>query len=145
VFYMTSPFRPNDRTHSVNVTTPLIRPSADSRLLAQTAVNAAQREFRHGFNYAKAGVILSELRPASVHQGEVDLYAKAGEATPARGRSALMEAMDVLNRRFGRDSVRVGSSTLASHHADVRSLATRQERRSPRFTTRWDEMAVVRA
>ena len=52
---------------------------------------------------------------------------------------------DVLNRRFGRDSVRVGSATLASHDADVRSWATKQERRSPRFTTCWDEMPVVKA
>ena len=56
-----------------------------------------------------------------------------------------MAAMDVLNRRFGRDSVRIGSATLASHDTDVRSWATRQERRSPRYTTRWDEMPVVKA
>jgi DNA polymerase V len=56
-----------------------------------------------------------------------------------------MDAMDVLNRRYGRDSVRVGSSTLASHDSEVRSWATRQERRSPRFTTRWEEMPVVKA
>jgi DNA polymerase V len=145
VFFTTSPFRPNDRPHSVNVTTPLVRPSADSRLLVRTAVEAARREFRHGFNYAKAGVILSELQPASQHQGELDLFAETDEAATPKDRTALMDAMDVLNRRFGRDSVRIGSATLASHGAEVRSWATRQERRSPRFTTRWDEMPVVKA
>jgi DNA polymerase V len=63
----------------------------------------------------------------------------------SRDRAALMDAMDVLNRRFGRDSVRIGSATVASHDAEVRSWATKQERRAPRFTTRWEEMPVVRA
>jgi len=146
VFFTTSPFRPNDRQHSVNVTAPLIRPTADTRLLVATAVHAARREFRAGFNYAKAGVILLDLQPASQHQGELDLFSSDEGGAPApKDRTALMAAMDVLNRRFGRDSVRIGSATLASHDTDVRSWATRQERRSPRYTTRWDEVPVVTA
>lgn len=146
VFFTTSPFRPNDRQHGVNVTVPLIRPTADTRLLVETAVRAARLEFRPGFSYAKAGVILVNLQPASQHQGELDLFSSdEALAPPTKDRSALMDAMDVLNRRYGRDSVRVGSATLASHDTDVRSWATRQERRSPRFTTRWDEMPVVKA
>jgi DNA polymerase V len=144
VFFTTSLFRPNDRPHSVNVTTPLVRPSADTRLLVLAAVEAARREFRHGFKYAKAGVILSDLQPASQHQGELDLFAE-DPASSTRDRAALMDAMDVLNCRFGRDSVRIGSATLASHDTAVRSWTTKRERRSPRFTTRWDEMPVVRA
>jgi DNA polymerase V len=150
VFFTTSPYRPNDRQHSVNVTVPLIRPASDTRLLVETAVRAARQEFRAGFNYVKAGVILVNLQPASQHQGELDLFSgderlAENHAPPNKDRTALMDAMDVLNRRFGRDSVRVGSTRLVSHDEDVRSWATRQERRSPRFTTRWDEMRVVNA
>ncbi len=146
VFFTTSPFRPHDRQHSVNVTTPLIRPTADTRELVEAAARAARHEFRPGFNYAKAGVILVNLQPSSRHQGELDLFSGNVEAAPStKDRTALMDAMDVLNRRFGRDSVRVGSSVLATHDTDVRSWATKQERRSPRFTTRWDEMPIVRA
>ena len=53
--------------------------------------------------------------------------------------------MDELNRRFGQSSVHIGSASTAAHDTDERSWATRQERRSPRFTTRWDEMPMVRA
>jgi DNA polymerase V len=56
-----------------------------------------------------------------------------------------MTAMDALNRRFGRDAVRLGSTAVASQGADLRSWSTRQERRSPRYTTRWAEMPRVRA
>lgn len=69
----------------------------------------------------------------------------AGTAALAeQTRAKLMMAMDALNHRFGRDSVRLGSTAVASSGADVRVWATKQERRSPRYTTRWAEMATVR-
>jgi DNA polymerase V len=148
VFFTTSAFRQNDRQHTVNVTVPLVRPTGDTRLLVATAVETVRRQFRRGFNYAKAGVMLTDLQPASQHQGELDLFTGSDEAeaaAPAKDRTALMDAMDVLNRRFGRDSVRIASASVASNGAEVRSWATKQERRSPRYTTRWDEMPVVKA
>lgn len=149
VFFMTSPYRANDRQHSVNVTAPLVRPTADTGLLVEAAVAAVRTHFRAGFRYAKAGAVLSGLQPASVHQGELDLFPEstsdASTAAPPKDRTALMEAMDVINRRFGRDAVRIGSTLVASHDQEVRRWATKQERRSPRFTTRWAEMPVVRA
>jgi DNA polymerase V len=148
VFFLTSPFRPNDRQHSVSVTVPLVRPTSDSRILITAAVEAVKREFRAGFNYSKAGAMLLDLQPASQVQGELDLFSVAKAPEPHgkdKGRPALMEAMDALNLRFGRDSVRLGSATLASNGAEVRSWSTKQERRTPRYTTRWDEMPLVRA
>lgn len=148
VFFLTSPFRPNDRQHNVSVTVPLVRPTADSRILITAAVEAVRREFRAGFNYSKAGTMLLDLQPASQVQGELDLFSVAEAPEPHgkdKGRPALMEAMDALNLRFGRDSVRLGSATLASNGAEVRSWSTKQERRTPRYTTRWDEMPLVRA
>jgi DNA polymerase V len=154
VFFTTSPFRQSDRQHSVTVTVtvPLVRPTADSRMLVGSAVDAVHRHFRPGFNYAKAGVTLVDLQPASQQQGELDLFSPGEVApqvqpqprVPPRDRAALMEAMDGLNRRFGRDSVRIGSASLVSNGDEVRSWSTKQQRRSHRYTTRWDEMPVVR-
>ena len=50
----------------------------------------------------------------------------------------LMVAMDKLNARYGRGSVRLG---LAGKDADWRM---RRENLSPSFTTRWNELASVR-
>jgi len=148
IFFMTSPFRQNDRQHSVNFTVPLIQPSADTRLLVSAAVNAVRWQFRSGFNYAKAGVMLIDLSPAGQQQGELDLisetlHSRVGGA--GRDRTGLMQAIDKLNRRFGRGSVQIGSASLASNDDDERSWSTKQERRSLRYTTRWEEMPVVRA
>jgi DNA polymerase V len=148
VFFMTSPFRHSDPQHSVNVTVPLVRPTADTGILVGAAVEAARREFRAGFRYAKAGVLLIDLCPAAQRQVELDLPCPACDAPAGAGgrdRPDLMRAIDRLNRRFGRDSVQIGSAALAGDRDAERAWSTRQEKRSPRFTTRWQEMPVVRA
>ena len=148
LFFMTSPFRRNDRQHSVNVSVPLVRPTNDTAVLVAAAIAAVRTQFREGFPYAKAGAVLSDLRPAGQEQGELDLFSPSTPEAVApadTARAKLMSAMDALNHRFGRDAVRLGSQALASNGAEVRVWATKQERRSPRYTTRWDEMPVVRA
>ena len=148
IFFMTSPFRSSDRQHAVHVTLPLVRPTGDSSVLVSAAAVAVRHQFRAGFRYAKAGAVLSELQPVGREQGELELFAEPAAETgaPAESpRAKLMSAMDALNHRFGRDSVRLGTTAAASHGADVRAWAMKQERRSPRYTTRWDEIPVVRA
>ncbi|CAN5133693.1 Y-family DNA polymerase [soil metagenome] len=147
VFFSTSPYRKNERQHEARCVTPLVRPSADTRALVTAATDAVRRSFRAGFNYVKAGVILMDLRSAAEHQGELDLLSAldAGESgAQVVDRASLMSALDGLNQRFGRDAVRIGSSALVSAGARARSYAGKRERRSPRYTTRWDEVPVVR-
>lgn len=148
VFFTTSPFRQHDRQHGVSITVPLVRPVADTRILVGAATSVVGQMFRRGINYLKAGVMLMDLRPAGLVQGELDLFEEANrkglvEGTPAR--PALMATVDALNLKFGRDSVRFGCTSAATHGAELRSWATRQERRSPRYTTRWEEMFGVAA
>lgn len=53
-----------------------------------------------------------------------------------------MTALDALNRRFGRGVVAVAS---AARHGTHSGSTAKQERRSPRFTTRLDEIPIARA
>jgi len=143
VFIATSPHRRQDRQHAPSATLPLSTPSSDTRALINAAVRALCGIFRPGCNYAKAGVVLVDLQPASHEQAGLDLF----EATPrleapGRNRASLMSAMDALNQRFGRDAVTVAS---ASGRPGPSAHASKQERRSPRCTTRLDEIAVARA
>ena len=50
----------------------------------------------------------------------------------------LMAAMDAVNTHYGRDTLRSGASGIEHR------WATRAENRSPRYTTRWDELPEVR-
>jgi len=144
VFIATSPFRKSDRQHNAGVTVPLVRPTADTRLLIGAAVRALEGMYRSGFNYLKAGVMLMDLQPEGHQQGELDLSSGTHEpegSVPRRDRSHLMGALDALNRRFGRGAVAVASAARQGHSG----YAAKQERRSPRYTTRLEEIPTVRA
>lgn len=150
VFFGTSPFRQNDLQYQVSQTVPLVRPTADSGVLVSAAVAAAKSRFKAGFRYAKAGAMLLDLSSAAHQQAELDLFGAqepptaAPGAAPPRNRDKLMAALDVLNQRFGRDSVHLGTTTIASAGEETRVWATKQERRSPRFTTRWAEISTAK-
>ena len=143
VFITTSPFRKHDRQHSPSITWPLVRPTADTRLVVRAAVLAVEAMFQPGFNYVKAGVMLVDLQSEGLHQGELDLQGGASdpEAASPRDRSRLMGAVDALNRRFGRGCVGVAS---ANRTANRDGYVARQQRRSPRYTTRLEEIPAAR-
>lgn len=143
VFITTSPYRRQDRQHAPSATLPLSQPTSDTRVLIDAVVRALRGIFRPGYNYVKAGVMLVDLQQASQEQAALDLFepAQALEA-PERNRANLMSAMDALNQRFGRDAVTVA---CAARRPGPSAHASKQERRSPRYTTRLDEIAVARA
>ncbi|CAG1012663.1 Protein UmuC [Burkholderiaceae bacterium] len=143
VFIRTSPFRKNDRQHSPSLTMPLGRPTADTRLLISAASRAMEHLYRPGFNYVKAGVMLVDLQPEGHEQGELDLFAgtlRTDQSAVRPDRPRLMGALDALNRRFGRGAVTVAS---AAHEGSSSGYTAKQERRSPRYTTRLDEIPIA--
>jgi DNA polymerase V len=83
--------------------------------------------------------MLVDLQPQAQQQDTLDLLE---QAQAPRGGAELMNALDALNRRFGRHAVTVGGT---SHRAGPSAHASRQERRSPRYTTRLEEIASARA
>ena len=144
VFFHTSPYRQHERQHSPSVTMPLGRPTADTRLVIAAALRAVEGAFRPGYAYVKAGVMLVDLQPQGREQGELDLFDLAQEepSPAAAGRSGLMTAIDALNQRFGRDAVTVASAARSGQRS---AHASRQERRTPRYTTRLSEIVAARA
>ena len=143
VFLSTSPFRKQDRQHSPSATLPLKPPTADTRQLAAAATRALEAMFRPGYRYVKAGVVLVDLQPQSRVADEPDLF---GDDTlqPAqrRDRTRLMLALDALNQRFGHGAIDVASAASQPRRS---GSAARQEQRSPRCTTRLDEVITARA
>lgn len=138
-FIHTSPFRRQDAQYSRSVTMPLRRPTADTGALVSSAVRGLEAIFRPGFNYAKAGVMLLDLQPGSVEQGELDLD------TSEPGRAKLMGAIDTLNDRFGRGTVAVASAGLSGKSGDKRRFVMRQDLKTPNYTTSWRELPTARA
>ena len=138
VFIRTSPFRPETQ-YSRSTTVPLRRPSADSTVLVTAALAGLQAIYRPGFKYAKAGVMLLELQSETVQQGELALQPDDGLSVD---RSRLMSVLDGLNQRYGRGTVLIASAGLDGKR---RAWSMKQERRTPGYTTCWDDLAVARA
>ncbi len=133
VFVQTNPFRADLPQHQGCRHFPL-EPTADTRLLAQAALRLLRAIYRPGFAYQKAGVILTELVPEELRQPTLF------EDGAARVKSQeLMAAMDQINRAYGRGTVKLGAE------GNDPRWAMRAERRTPRYTTRLEELAVAKA
>ena len=137
VFIRTSPFR-QEAQYSRGISVPLRRPSSDTGALVAAALAGLRAIFQPGFKLAKAGVMLLDLALDTLHQRELDFQNEDG--APDRG--ALMTTLDGINRRYGRGTVLMASAGLAG---DARAWSMKQERRTPAYTTCWEDMPVARA
>ncbi len=131
VFITTNPFKAEEMQYAASKTIALPVATANSAQLARAALIALAALWRPRLNYKKAGVILLDLVPAALVQG--DLW----EAPDTPRSKTLMRTVDSLNTIFGRDTV-----TLAVSGRRQR-WGLRSERRSPRYTTEWDELLRV--
>jgi DNA polymerase V len=140
VFIRTSPFR-KDPQYSRSIVVPLRRPTADTGAIVQATVLGLRAIYCQGFKYAKAGVMLLDLQPDSVMQGELDLGGDESLENIA-DKARLMSALDAINKRYGRGTMKMASAGL---DGDRRVWSMRQERRTPAYTTDWADIPIVRA
>ncbi|SFU67532.1 Y-family DNA polymerase [Nitrosospira multiformis] len=134
VFIQTNHFREQDPQYGSSIVIPLPNASADTRLLVRAALFGLKRIFRPGFAYKKAGVMLMGIAEAQVAQGSL-LPEHGADARSKR----LMQTMDALNARYGRNTVSIFSSSAP------KPWAMRREAMSPCYTTRWSDVPVAHA
>lgn len=119
------------RKYSNGVTMSLNAPTDDTSELIRLAIAGLERVFRDGFEYKKAGVMLSGL--ASRRQRQMLLFGQAERRRSER----LMAVMDDINRDMGADTLRCAAMGMRQE------WQMKQSRRSSRYTTRWDELLTV--
>lgn len=136
VFIRTSPFRQSPQ-YSRSIVVPLGTPTSDSAAIVDAALRGLRGIYRPGFQLAKAGVMLMDLRPSSVEQCRLDF----GEPPAARDRTRLMGAVDSVNERWGKGTLKLGSSKVGRASSP---WVMKQERRTPAYTTNWNDMPIAR-
>lgn len=136
VFIRTSPFVKSAQ-YSKTMVVPLRRPSNDTAHLVQAALLGLKAIYRAGFAYAKAGVMLLDLQSDKLHQLELDLAHE-----PDRDRARLMVALDAVNARYGQGTLKLGSAGTSTQK---RNWTMKQMRRTPRYTTKVQDMLVAKA
>ncbi|MDO5745839.1 MAG: Y-family DNA polymerase [Micrococcaceae bacterium] len=117
-----------------SLTIKLPSPTQDPILLARLAV-AAMRDIMHeGASYVRGGVVLSGLQPET-DQGMFGVFTEDGAETH------VGDVLGAVKARFGNKSIGLGSGGLAVEPG----WSMKREFSSPKFTTEWAEIPVVRA
>ena len=111
-------------------------PTSNTRFIIKATREGLDAVFHQGFLYAKAGIMLFDLTEADARQANLPGIVGAGDEN--RKDKKLMSALDEVNKRYGRGSVRFG----AEGKTDA-PWRMKQGRRSPKYTTAWDDIPVA--
>ena len=132
VFIQTNRFSQNEQ-YQASLTVPLYEPTDNTQTLTAAALAGLEVMYRSGYQYKKAGVMLTLL--SDKRAGQRSIF---DDVVGTQKSTELMRALDKINGDYGHGTVRSGVSGV-----DQR-WAMRHENRSPRYTTRWDELPIVR-
>ena len=132
VFLATNPFQPDRPQYTPAAHATLPEPTNHTPTLISAALGLLRQIYRPGYQYKKTGLFLTDL--ISETEVQLSLFSKPG-ADPKR--AALDEAVDLLNKRLGRNTVKYGAMGTNP------KWGMRQARKSRNFTTRWLELPVA--
>jgi DNA polymerase V len=120
----------------VSAETRLLAPSADSGVLIEAVVDMLRQRFSYGQSYHRAGVWLHDFISDSEFQHDLLDQTVNQQHTRQQKR---MTAVDTINRRYGKHTLYYASEDLGSIWQPKHQIKT------PRFTTRWDELPKIRS
>lgn len=109
-------------------------PTNSTRKIAEAALWLLEKAYQSGVYYQKAGVMLLDLVPEGGQQTDLLGYSDNDEKE-----LKLMKAMDSINQRWGRGSVKLASEGINQ------SWAMRRSYKSPDYLTNMKELPVAYA
>ena len=134
VFIHTNRFREDLAQYYPNACVKLDVPANSTPEIVGAALRAMKMVFRHGFEYKRAGVIVTDIVDAcSIQQTLFDFDSDARERD-----DRISRVMDMVNTS-GRNVLHLGTQR-PGHYAD----GIRREFCSGLYTTSWDELIEVR-
>ena len=129
VYIRTNPFNEKESQYQRSMIVPLGQPSDDTTKLVKASLIGLKAIYCTGYRYKKTGVMLMGL------QSKETVQATLFDDTAKQAKSAsMMSVMDSINRKMGK-----GSMTIAASGIQHR-WAMRRERKTPNYTTDWDEL-----
>jgi DNA polymerase V len=107
--------------------------TADTTVLLKTAMQLVEQLFETAVPYKKAGVLLGQFTPVTVRQSSLF---EPSDTKPVT--SILMQTVDALNIKFGRDMLQIG------RHTATQTWSAGQSELSPAYTTSWSSIPLVK-
>ena len=130
VFIHTNGHRQDLAQYHQHVLVQLPFPTNSSIELSQFATAALKKIFQAEYQYKKAGVMVQDITPE--YQKQLSVFNNSNEL-----HAPLMKAFDKINNIFGQQKIRLGSQ-------DRRIWKMKQERLSPRYTTKLSDIITVK-
>lgn len=132
-FVKTSPFALNEPYYGNSTSVKLLTPTQDSRDIITAATKCLDAIWRDGHRYQKAGVMLGDFYSQGVAQ--LNLF---DDNAPRQNSEKLMEVLDHLNAKDGRGTLYFAGQGIQT------AWQMKREMLSPRYTTRFSDLPVVR-
>lgn len=133
VFVLTNPFKPNEPQYQRSVVVPIPTPTDNTMTLVNAAMSGLRSIYKAGFRYKKSGVMLMSLQAKDAMQSSL-----FDDVATMQHSDKLMSVMDAINRKIGKGSVGIAATGTSQR------WAMRRERKSPAYTTNWDEIPSVK-
>ena len=133
IYIMTSRFKKKQDYYAKQRSIKLTTPSHDTQVITAYALTLLKTMFRSGFLYAKCGIILLDIVPETYYQADIFAINQ-----PSRN-NAVMETLDRINQKYGKSTIHLAAEGFK------KEWLARSNKRSPNYTTQWDELAVAKA
>lgn len=130
VFIHTNGFRKEMPQYSRNIVMKLPFATNSGIEIAKFALQGLKKIYKEGYLYKKAGIIVMDFCP----ENEVQ-HSLFENSNPKH--KILMKAMDSINTRIGQQKIKLGSQDRD------RIWKMKQERLSPRYTTKFSEIIII--
>ncbi|MBX7173187.1 MAG: DUF4113 domain-containing protein, partial [Pyrinomonadaceae bacterium] len=131
VLISTDRFRPVPWEYSNSATYTSNYPTDSTSEMQEWAIKTLDQIYKDGFEYRRAGIILGGLMPSD------NLTTRMFDDAKYQQQHQLMKAIDEINKRFGKDTVRFGFKQ------DAGLWQMKQTRKSQGYTTNWNELLTV--
>ncbi|MDX9848064.1 MAG: Y-family DNA polymerase [Tenuifilaceae bacterium] len=131
IFIHTDPFSDTQKYVSRSITVTLPEASNSDIIIAKAALAGLNEIFIPNLLYKKAGVIVSEIGPENVIQQ--NLF----ESYNTEKLKSISKVTDIINVKFGKSTVKLAVQ------GSRREWKLKQEKLSPGYTTRWEDILEV--
>ncbi len=131
LFIRTSPFS-EGAGYSNSMSISLNQYTADTSTLIKAGAYALERIFKPDYEYQKAGIMLLDIVPD--HFQQLCLFQAEKYNDAARKR---MKLLDHINAKYGKQTLRFAAESKKRWYMH-------QDHLSPAYTTRWEDLLVVR-
>lgn len=133
VFIHSDPFSEKEKYVYNSTTITLTLPSNNNTNLVKAAIYGLKKIYRPNVLYKKTGVIVSDISSDEFIQGNLFIKIKNLEKN-----KTIIKYLDELNIKFGKDTVKLAIQ------GNSKNWKLKQEKLSPRYTTRWADLLKVK-